>query len=451
MNESSSESRSSLRWSLAAACLAGLAGVIAVGLVVDRPETQPSPAMTRKAAPVAPAAPEKPPRPETPASISTLDSETLDRRIDLAVDYLVRSCGSDGRFVYWVHLDPQVTLPPSYNVLRHAGAMYALGMYHDAHPDARVRDALVRAGDFLRRECVEPLPGRDDLLGVWSPPELVLRGEPPQAKLGGAGLGLVGLLAAERASPGMIPLDELRKLGQFLLYLQKEDGSFYTKFIPIDGGRWDEWLSLYYPGEAALGLVMLYEHDPRPEWLAAAAGAIQYLAAIREGDDDVPADHWALIATARLLRLADQSPLPIDRAALVAHAAQICERMLRNQSSQQPGSPLRGSFTRDGRTTPAATQLEGLLAALEFLPAEDPALAAQVDEAVERGIAFLLRAQVVTGPHTGGVPRAIQPLPGDDPSDDLEAFNRRVGEIRIDYVQHAASAMMQYRRLHHGR
>ena len=105
------------------------------------------------------------------------------------------------------------------------------------------------------------------------------------------------------------------------------------------------------------------------------------------------------------------------------------------------GSRYDGAFTEDGRTTPAATRLEGLLAALTFLPPDD-ALGLRIESAVHRGIAFLLRAQVKRGEFAGAIPRAIDQLPSTDPS--AVKFNRRASEVRIDYVQHALSAMTQY-------
>ncbi len=62
---------------------------------------------------------------------------------------------------------------------------------------------------------------------------------------------------------------------------------------------------------------------------------------------------------------------------------------------------LDGSFDPVGRTAPTATRLEGLLAALEFLP--KGGLRAQVIETIDRGIAFLLRVQIHDGIYAGGV------------------------------------------------
>ena len=90
----------------------------------------------------------------------------------------------------------------------------------------------------------------------------------------------------------------MQALGRFVVFLQRDNGSFVSKYIAGRGPA-ANWESLYYPGEAALGLIALYKADHSREWLVAAAKALAYLARSRAGLTTVPADHWALIATAR--------------------------------------------------------------------------------------------------------------------------------------------------------
>jgi hypothetical protein len=62
--------------------------------------------------------------------------------------------------------------------------------------------------------------------------------------------------------------------------------------------------------------------------------------------------------------------------------------------------------------------MEGLLATLEFLPKTE--FRAKVEAAARRGVAFLLRAQIKSGPYAGGIPGAyLAGAPG-------------TSEIRID-------------------
>ena len=58
-----------------------------------------------------------------------------------------------------------------------------------------------------------------------------------------------------------------------------------------------------------------------------------------------------------------------------------------------------------------------------------------------RGIAFLNRSQIRAGRLRGGVPRRVREF-----RDDVEDARERTlpGTVRIDYVQHAASAMLAY-------
>jgi hypothetical protein len=259
--------------------------------------------------------------------------------------------------------------------------------------------------------------------------------------LGATGLGLVALTGLDQAEPNTVPLADLEELGRFIVFLQKSDGSFVSKYRP-DSGPVTDWDSLYYPGEAALGLISLYELDHRGEWLVAAGRALSYLARSRAGDRDIPADHWALIATARFLPYCRQSDCAATRLALVEHAARICDRFLREQVVNTTDAMLGGGFDAAGRTTPSAIRLEGLLAALEFLPNDAIGRRAKIEAAVKRGVAFLMRAQLTSGPYAGGMPAAVSGV-----GSIMLRADPRTSDIRIDYVQHALCAWLRYQKM----
>ncbi len=348
----------------------------------------------------------------------------VDRAIALAATYLERACGPDGQFAYRVDVNFGEQDAP-YNVVRHAGAMYALAMVRKTVPDDQSLDAMLRAASLLRRDYIAP-GERPDQLVVWSQPSL----NKSAADLGATGLGLVAFADLETAKPDSIPLQQLQAMGRFLLFLQRSDGGFISKYR-AGSGPMDNFQSLYYPGEAALGLISLYEIDHDPVWLNAAARALSFLARNRASLSDVPLDHWAMIATAKLLPYYAQSASPATRDELVRHATQICEAMIRDQLRNPANPALDGSFGSMGRTSPTATRMEGLLAALEFLP--DGALRTQVKECVDHGIAFLLRAQVRDGAYAGGMPGGVLP----------DAYGG--SDIRIDFVQHALCAWLRYK------
>ena len=363
--------------------------------------------------------------------------------IHLSTNYLVKQIKPNGQFIYRLNMNPAIKLNEKYNILRHAGAIYALSNdYSLKQSDPSLLAAIKQSARYLQNEAIEPLKDEENLLAIWSKPEINNRSSLLQAKLGGTGLGLVALLSVEKLEPGFTPISDLRALGQFIIYMQKENGSFYSKYIPSKGGRNDKWTSLYYPGEAALGLLMLYEKDPSEKWLKAATKTLEFLAITRENSQQIPADHWALLATEKLFSISEADNIQIPQKRLIRHAVQICEAMLNQQIYGASLPEYNGGFTKDGRTTPTATRLEGLLATLSFLPQSHP-LHQPIHLAVEQGVDFLLNAQIKQGDFIGAIPRAIKEVSGGEPSR-VKKFNRRSSEVRIDYVQHALSAWVQY-------
>ncbi len=374
----------------------------------------------------------------------------IKQRMHWAADYLAHAVTDSGRFLYRSDLTGEVGDNQEYNLLRHAGTLYAMAQYYSLKsPDALATGAMKRAAKYLTDHSVGPVDGRVDMLAVWSHPELIGRPlRPLQAKLGGSGLALAALVQLEIVFPGTADPKLLQGLAEFLLFMQKADGSFYSKYFS-DRGRDGSWTSLYYPGEAALGLVMLFEIDANPRWLLAAVDALRYLARTREGVTLLPADHWALLATARLFK---QKPDVLSRAALFHipwdseedergvrqllsdHAERLVHSILSEQIEDRASECLNGGFSVEGRVTPAATRLEGLLAALAFV--EDESLRQRVWGAVETGIQFLKDAQITTGPARGGFTR-YSPL--------CHSTARRANEIRIDYVQHGLAAFYYYK------
>lgn len=370
--------------------------------------------------------------------------EELRAGIRDAAEYLARVTDERGKFAYIVNTDPDVPPTDEYNIVRHAGTMYGMGMYVERNKaDAQaVKAALIRAGRFLRQQ-IEPVPKQADMLAIWSEPQITGRDEPRQARLGSSGLGLIGLTSLESVAPGNVPHDELAGLARFVLFMQRDDGGFYRKYAPALGGRIKTKRLLYYPGESALGLTMLYELDGNEKWLEAAARAVAFMARDRQDDGRPPADHWILLSTARIWPHYDSTSRPVSREYLINSAIELCERLMETSGVGLDDPRVEGCIGRDGRTCPTATRVEGLMAALSYIPAEHVAFRARVRHTVEDALAFLLKCQVSEGDHRGGIPYAMFRLPEDHPNT-RRGFNERATEIRIDYVHHALSGMIQY-------
>ncbi len=389
-------------------------------------------------------------RPQSEELLPKVQKEELSQAIQWATEYIQGATHEDGKFVYLRNLNLDVEPKSKYNILRHAGAMYALGMAETRRPDPRNRTVLKRSAEFLLSCCLDDTNSEtSSMKGIWSDPQIEGAGKSGklrEAKLGGTGLGLVGLLSAEKFSNGFVKMEVARGLGEFLLFMQEPDGSFASKFDKVKGKN-TQWHSLYYPGEAALGLIRLYEFDPNSRWFEGALKALDHLAQKREGRGmKVESDHWALIATAELLKISALHSTMVtapQRERLVQHGVQIVRKMLAEQVLDHRKKSLLGGFAQDGATTPTATRLEGLISSLSFIPMDESLLRAQLLEAVDRGIAFLLRTQVKEGEMRGAIPR-IMYIPTKRSHILRSQKDPKRTEVRIDYVQHALSAFIQY-------
>ena len=66
----------------------------------------------------------------------------------------------------------------------------------------------------------------------------------------------MALVRARSLLPRLVSVTTLREIGNFILFMQREDGSFRSKYCERHKFAHD-FDSLYYPGEAILGLVGL--------------------------------------------------------------------------------------------------------------------------------------------------------------------------------------------------
>ena len=369
--------------------------------------------------------------------------DKLTESTKLSADYIDNFSKPNGMFDYEVNFASGKVSDRNYNILRHSGTIYALANYYMDYKEPKSLKTLKQATHYLKTCCVRPVVDENkDILGVWSLKSINKSMPHNQLKLGGTGLGLVALLSMEQISPGTTDADTLRKLGNFILYLQKEDGSFYSKYVPSTVGKDDSWTSLYYPGEAALGLVMLYEYDPQQKWFDHALKVLIYLSELRKDEKKVPHDHWALLATAKLIEISNRKNIPIPKELILDHGKQVVNSILEGIPKFNESDPRYGCLTRDCRTTPSSTRLEGLIAFYNVLGPEDNKLKESISSVSKNGIDYLIRAQIKDGKYKGAMPAVIL-----RDYNNLQNYSGRQAVVRIDYVQHALSAFLDYKRI----
>jgi len=360
----------------------------------------------------------------------------LETSIRLGMEYLCNAVNSNGRFAYCQHTDPKVKYPQEqYNIVRHAGTVYAMVEGLKYCPQAMFKTRS--AARYLVNDYLRQLKAYPECYAVISNPKDMEGNKQPEAKLGASALALCALTPLYHSQHEIVTLEQLRGLGEFLLKMQKTTGSSYSKLC-LATDIMSGWNSLYYPGEAALGLLKLNAIDPNEKWVTGAKKFLLFLAKKDQYAKDIPMDHWSIIATEELFRTAGNRLSNDERKLLTSHALQIADSYVFTQNLKDEDPKIFGSF-KEALTCPTATRLEGLVALRKFI--NNPNAEKRLDQRIRYGLIYLMNAQILSGPMKGGFPRATAPMPVEMNS---PGFEKRMGEIRIDYVQHAISAMMNY-------
>ncbi|MEM8796302.1 MAG: hypothetical protein AAGE61_12100 [Pseudomonadota bacterium] len=155
------------------------------------------------------------------SGLSHSEKKQIDRAVHRSAAYLSAQIKPDGSFHYRRHVDPGILLKKRYNMLRHAGTIYALADYASRFKDERLSREIGRAVDYLRRVSLAPVGGSVDMMAVWSDPAITGSNKPLTAKLGGAGLALVAMIACRKIRCTAICDEELRNIGRFIFLLQR--------------------------------------------------------------------------------------------------------------------------------------------------------------------------------------------------------------------------------------
>ena len=234
-------------------------------------------------------------------------------------------------------------------------------------------------------------------------------------------------------------LSQLHAMGRFILFMQRPDGSFHSWFredTVFDADR----DSLFFPGQAVLALVRLYNQDLDPQWLQAASRAVAHIVRTRETMPQPPPDMWLLRGARELVQLYDQIPEPaVHRAAIIVHMEAVARVMLAAQDQMKGRGVFDGSFAPGGESMATSMAILSLLA-LDDVVKDSPGhapLRALLQQGILAGMRFLIRCQVSDGEGHGGFVRAVTKIP-----DAAPAFNDAQAEIRIDYMHLAIEAML---------
>lgn len=366
-----------------------------------------------------------------PITPESLTPDLARESITEAARHLARGVSADGHFRYTIDAPTNRALS-GYDWPRHAGATYFLAQAAGLTHDPEIAQACLRAASLLRdvatlscgdARCI----GVDDMID-----------------LGSTALAVIAFaeMARTHVEDGYATL--IPPLTRFLHEQQRPDGSFSHYYERSTKTRLPLQVP-YYAGEATLALARAHRVTGDPADLDGATRGLAHLVGPAWsffGDRYYFAEeHWTCQAMEDLWERA-----PNERALERCLRWQEFNRALQLGPGESPhegdGAYQLGTVVTP-RLTPAASRCEAGLATLRIAtlvgrPADERRA---LDAQLRRSLALLLREQFRPGPtHLFADPEAVR---GAFPGSPVDY------QLRIDYAQHAGSALVRWLELTH--
>ena len=210
-------------------------------------------------------------------SVKPLDTDYVDGIVRQANAYLTRQLREDGSFLYGISAQYGATMK-DYNILRHAGTIWAMLCGYRMHPDEAVKTVAERAIDYMLGQVTYDEEGT----GYVYDRDLDLY------ELGGNGLAILAMteymdvFGNDRYRAGC------EALGKGILKQQQPDGSYWQE-LDADLKPGEPFRTVYMDGECTFALARLYGLTGDQRWLDAACRAVDYFI---KKDYIQYKDHW---------------------------------------------------------------------------------------------------------------------------------------------------------------
>jgi hypothetical protein len=356
--------------------------------------------------------------------------------------FLVKHMAENGRYIYehdvgtGMKTDPKATVGPAsaYSMPRHAGTTYFLAELYriTKAPFLKqpIQNAFRHLADLMRNgKCTGKLPDGTDIDCVMDRNDRI-------ATLGSTALAVVALAEYQRATGSTEYLPMATKFSSWILWMQREDGSFRHRYDPVSKRADDEAQDLYYSGEAALALARMWTvtHDTR--YALAANAALHWLVDWYDffmGGFFYGEEHWTCIASEAAFEFA---PIPKFRDFCHGYGA-----FLRNQQTELGDHPDQDDWTGAysftpflaPHNTPAGSRTEAMISSY-LLGRHHGTPDADVRRQVVAAMQYTLGQQIRANNDFNSIGDDVE---GGMPSSPIDR------NIRIDYVQHVCSAMIR--------
>ncbi len=365
-----------------------------------------------------------PPEPEGNVTVETLRDSAI-----AAGRYLAGVVHQDGTYRYEVNAITNEDTE-GYNWPRHSGATWFLAESAIYSREPQQIDAVQRAAKRLAEGALVDCGEHRCIAEGW------------RADLGSSALGLLAL--AEIVEGGLMPelMPAIKALTEFIRSQQRPDGEF-KHFYDREKRQPIDQQVLYYTGEASFALARAARltHDPKD--LDAAKRALEHLVTFPPWylarHYFFGAEHWTCHAMGELWERAPNQKA-MDFCLQWQEAVRDTAIWYREASPSYDGATSAGPFVPPAFVG-TGTRMEAAAATLRaaLISGATRAEVEELEAGIRKSLGFLLRYQLNPGPsHLMPEPAVMRGAFGSTPTD---------FRVRIDYPQHAGTAIIKYLKL----
>jgi len=343
--------------------------------------------------------------------------------------YINENMLDNGRFVYIRNLKNKYsTDKTAYNTTNHARMLYSLALCERELNITEFADRRRTSARYFVERYVKPI-GYGRYAAISDPQEENLKCE--KAKLSSTAMALVAF--SDLRGEGHIADEIFEGMGQFLLFMQMKTGQFYNYYDIENDGVGDENTNRNFTGDAPLGLLYLYQFNPKKKWLDGAKKGLLYLANKRKDRKEVQFDYNAMLATEKLFKTPDNGLSDDERVLLKYHLIKMVEQFIPKQIVNKDDQYY-GALIDDLKPMNIACIIEGLIASYNCI--DDEILKMRIMKSIDTGVKFLRLSQIQKGPLKGGFPNS---------ADWRElGVPKNASVVRMDTVQHALAACAKF-------
>ena len=216
------------------------------------------------------------------------DASAVQELLFKSSGFLMRQAQEDGTFAYgyYPRFDRKIE---GYNLLRHAGTIWALLCRYQMEPSEDLAALLHRAIQYLANQAVF-----QDAETAY-----LYEKESGELKLGACGIAIVAMVTYMEVFHNHDYRKLCCQLGNAILRQQNQETGAYTHVLNPDFTVKSDFRTVYYDGEATFALTRLYDMTGQLKWLEGASRAADHFLA---EDYTQYKDHWISYAMNELTR-----------------------------------------------------------------------------------------------------------------------------------------------------